>query len=106
LDQYTLVSGDVQYLSFYLKEKDPTTGSISAYDLSSASTITFRMRRYGTTINTIEENMSIVDASSGYCRILVTVPTSGRYFSEVEVQESLQNITWTGPLYIVVEELG
>jgi hypothetical protein len=109
MDQYTLVAGDVQYLSFYLKEKDPTTGSITAYDLSSASSIWFRMREYNTTINTLSLQMSTVSSPSctlGFCRVLATIPSEGNYSSEIEVYESTQRITWKGPTYQIIEELG
>jgi hypothetical protein len=104
--EITLVENDVQYLAFYLKEKDPISGSISPYNLSNASSIVFRMRKYGETANAIETMCEIVDAAKGYCRALVTIPPAGTYCSEVEVFESSQRITWIGPIYIVKPQLG
>jgi len=102
----TLVANDVLYLSFYLQEKDNLTGSITYYDLSTANSIVFRMRKYGSSTNAISEPMEIVTATLGYCRVKVTVPTAGTYYSEIEVFETSQNITWTGPIYYVKRPLG
>jgi hypothetical protein len=109
MDQYTLVSGDVYYLSFYLKERDPTTGSVTPYDLSTANSIWFRMREYGQSTNTISVQMSTVSSPSctlGFCRVLATIPSAGKYYSEVEVYEGTENKTWKGPVYIIKEALG
>jgi hypothetical protein len=104
--EITLVENDIQYLAFYLKVKDPVSGSITPYDLSDVSAIVFRMRKYGETANAIETTCEIVDASKGYCRALVTIPPAGTYYSEVEVFELMQHITWIGPTYIVKPQLG
>jgi len=104
--EVALIEGDVQYLAFYLTEKDMITGSLGYYDLSNVSSIVFRMRRYGETANAIETACEIVDASKGYCRALVTVPPAGYYYSEVEVFESGQHITWIAPTYIIKSQLG
>ena len=110
MDQYTLVANDILYLAYYLKEKDPTTGSITAYDLSSSNSIWFRMRRYNETINSVSGTMSTLTSpanSLGFCRILATIPsTIGNYYSEVEVYEATERITWKGPTYQIIEELG
>jgi len=98
--------GDVLYLSFFLKEKDLTTGSITYHDISGASSIVFRMRKYDTSTNTISTTMEIVTGTLGYCRCLVTIPSSGTYNSEIEVYEGSQHITWEGPIYNVLEALG
>jgi len=98
--------GDVLYLTFYLKEKDLTTGSITYYDISGANSIVFRMRKYGETVNTISSTMEIVTGSLGHCRVLTTIPSSGTYSSEIEVYEGSQHITWQGPVYNVLEALG
>jgi len=106
MSQITLVENDIQYLGFYLKEQDKITGSITPYDLSNASSIVFRMRKYGETANAIETTCEIVEASKGYCRALVTIPPPGTYYSEVEVYESAQHITWIAPIYVVKSQLG
>jgi hypothetical protein len=64
------------------------------------------MRKYGEAANAVETMCEIVDASKGYCRVLVTIPPAGIYYSEVEVFESTQHITWVGPTYIVKSQLG
>jgi hypothetical protein len=64
------------------------------------------MRKYGETANAIETTCEIVDASKGYCRVLVTIPPAGYYYSEVEVFESAQHVTWIAPTYIVKSQLG
>jgi len=109
MSQYTLISGDIQYISFYLKEEDPTSGSITAYDLTTQNSIWFRMRSYGDITNTLSLAMSTVstpNATLGYCRVLATIPSRGTYSSEVEVFESTEHITWEGPVYIIKEALG
>ena len=102
----SVTEGDVLYLSFYLKDKDPVTGSITYHDISGASSIVFRMRKYYSSSNTIETTMEVVTGTLGYCRVLVTIPTEGTFSSEVEVFEAGQNITWEGPVYVVRGELG
>ena len=110
MPEHTLISNDILYLAFYLQEEDPTTGSSTYYNLSGASSIWFRMRKYGNTINAISGAMSTVVTPSnalGYCRILATIPsTIGTYYSEVEVYTSSERITWIGPVYKIKEELG
>ena len=112
MTQFTLVSGDIEYLSFTLKNEDTTTGSISFMDLSQASTITLRMRKYDSTINTISAICSTIanpSATSGYCRALVTIPTEltvCSYFSEIEVKTQTEIITWIGNVYTIVPSLG
>jgi len=103
----TLVAGDIQYLEFILKDVDLVTGSVSVHNLSYADTITFRLRKYGETINTIEANCEVVSASEGKCRVLVTIPTEiGSYHGEVEVVEGQNVITWKGLYYRIVRQLG
>ncbi|RLF22429.1 MAG: hypothetical protein DRN15_09060 [Thermoprotei archaeon] len=87
-------------------EKDGITGSLTYYDLSDISGIVFRMKKYGASSPTIEANMEVVSASLGYCRVKVTIPTSGKYYSEIEVRESGQTITWIGDIYHVVRGIG
>lgn len=109
MTQYTLIANDILYISFYLKEKDPSTGSITPYDLSSANSIVVRIRQYRTSTNTLELAMSTIAtpaASLGFCRVLATVPSAGTYSSEVQVYDAGEAITWRGPVYIVDEELG
>ena len=104
--QYTLTANDIEYLYFYLKEKDPTTGSISYYNLKGANSVVFRMRRYGSSSNTIETTVEVVTGTLGYCRCLVTVPPSGTFSSEIEVFNDPLKLTWEGPTYVIREELG
>ena len=103
---YTLTESDVVYVSFYLMDEDPLSGSLTYHTLSGADSIVFRMRKYGATANAIEATMAVVDASQGYCRVLVTVPSAGIYESEVEVYEGAIALTWVGPTFHVREELG
>ena len=106
MTKYTLTQSDILYLSFYLKDEDPISGSITAYDLSEAKTINFYMRKYGATTNTIATTCEIVTATLGICRAKVTVPVEGEYYGEVEVIEADQRVTF-GPIYFKVrEELG
>ncbi|MEM2260855.1 MAG: hypothetical protein QXK24_00240 [Ignisphaera sp.] len=106
MNERTLTEGDILYFGFYLKDKDETTGSITYHDLSLANSVVFRMRKYGETANAIEVNMQVIEPTKGFCRVLVTVPPSGIYLSEVEVFETEQNITWEGPVFIVKPQLG
>ena len=106
MTQFTVTTNDVFYIGYKLKEKDPTTGSITFYTLDTASSIVFRMRLYGATANAIEAQMETVDASTGYCRALVTIPVAGDYYSEIEVYETTGPITWKGSIYHVESELG
>jgi len=106
MSQIDVYEGDITYISFYLKDENPITGSITYHDITTANSIVFRMRKYGDTINTIEEEMDIVTGTLGYCRVLVTIPPSGTYSSEVEVFETSGHITWTGPVFNVLEALG
>lgn len=104
--QYNLVKGDVQYFAFYLKEKDPTSGSITSYDLTTASSIVFSLKKYNASSNTIDVTMTVITPTLGYCRVLGTVPIAlGAYSSQVEVFETLQRLTWIGPEYNVLDEL-
>lgn len=107
-DEFTLYQNDVHYLSFYLKEKDPTTGSVSAYDLSSASSVVLTIRKYGSTLNSSTISLTFSSSpTTGYCRGLSTISWgTGKYYSQVEVFEGLQKITWSGPTYIVAKELS
>ena len=103
MTKYTLTEYDVVYLTFYLKEKDPITGAISPYDLSYAHTINFYMREMNSSTNIISSTCEIVTDTLGICRIKVTVPVSGDYIAEIEVQEIAQTITF-GPQYFVVRK--
>lgn len=107
-DEFTLYLNDVHYLSFYLKEKDSTTGSITAYDLTSASSVVLTVRKYGTTINSSTISLTFSSApTTGYCTGLSTINWgNGKYYSQVEVFSGLEKITWEGPVYIVVGELS
>ena len=104
--EITLNAGDIQYLPFYLKEKDETTGSITYYDITLASSIQFRMRKYNATANTLDVAMSIVTGTLGYCRCLATIPAVGKYYSEIEVYGTTEHLTWKGPVMIIEEALG
>jgi hypothetical protein len=109
MSQYTLVANDVLYIAFYLKEEDPIYGSITPYDLSSASSIYFRLREYNSSTNALNALMNTLPSPSntlGYCRVMVTVPSSGTYTSETEVYVNNLHTTWKGPVYIVEGELG
>lgn len=105
----TLVANDVLYLSFYLKEEDATTGSITAYNLSGANNIIFRMREVNATINTINAAMETIaspSATLGYCRVLVTIPSAGTYNAEIEIYEVLNNVTFKCQTYKVLSDFG
>lgn len=109
MNEHTVTTNDIQYISVYLKEKDLTTGSISYYDLSTANSIVFRMREYGETINTISTTMSTLSSPAntlGFCRCLATFPAEGTYSTEIEVFEGVQKITWVGDIFVVIGELG
>lgn len=101
-----VTEGDIVYVSFTLTEVDNVSGSISYYDLSRVDTIKFRMRKYGSTINSVDIPLQIVNAKMGQCRGLTTIPPSGRYISEVEVIDGSLKITWEGPRFIVRKRLG
>ena len=108
MDQFTLVANEILYLAFYLKEKDPTTGSITPYDLSSANSIVFALREYNSTINILTLTMSTVSSPSctlGYCRVLATIPAANNYYSQIHVYTSTATLTWDGPQYIVEERI-
>jgi len=87
-------------------EKDGLTGSLTYFDLSDVDSLVFRMKRYGATSPAIESTMEIVDSTLGLCRVKVTVPPSGKYYSEIEVRIGGQTITWLGEIYEVVREIG
>ena len=111
MTQYTLVSADVLYIAFYLKEEDPTTGSITAYDLSTASSIVFSMRNYNASTNTISGTMETINITGslntdGFIRKLCTIPSVGTFRSEVEVFSGAEKVTWKGPIYLVTSELA
>ena len=101
----TIVQEDIMYFIFHLKEKDPTSGSITDYDLSTQNSIHFRVRKYGANTNVFDITMSTLP-TTGQCRGLATVPAEGRYSSEVTVYEATEVITWKGPIYKVVMDLG
>ena len=103
---HTLVENDVHYISVYLVEQDPNTGNTSYYDLSDASAVIFRMKKYDSGAIAIEKEMEVVNATLGYARVLVTIPLEGKYKSEIEVRVGSQTITWLGPKFQVVEEIG
>ena len=108
MDQFTLVANEILYLAYYLKEKDPTSGSITPYDLSSANSIVFALREYNSTINTLTLTMSTVSSPSctlGYCRVLATIPDANNYYSQIHVYTSTEKLTWDGPQYIVEERI-
>jgi hypothetical protein len=110
-EPFTLVAGDVHYLSFYLKDKDVTTNSITYTNLSDTSSIVLRMRKYGASTNCIEVNCYTVTTPSntlGFCRALVTIPAeSGEYYSEIEVfYGDGQHATWKGNTYYIQPALG
>jgi len=102
---YKVTENDIVYLTFYLKDKDPITGSISPHNLSSALTISFYLRAYDANVNTIETTCEVVNASQGICRTRVTIPAHGDYYGEVEVIEPKTRITWTDFYLEVREEL-
>ena len=102
---HTLVENDVHYISVYLMEEDPITGNLRYFDLSDATTVIFRMKKYDGAIS-VEVNMEVVNSTLGYCRSLVTIPPEGKYKSEIEVRIGSQTITWLGPKFQVVEEIG
>jgi hypothetical protein len=110
MTECTLVANDILYMSYYLKEENPITGSITPYTLVTATSIILRMRQYNSTINTINVTMSTLATPSntlGYCRALVTIPTAGTYTAEVEVYEALERITFPCQIiYKVISELG
>ena len=108
MDQFTLVANEILYLAYYLKEKDPTSGSITPYDLSSANSIVFALREYNSTINTLTLTMSTVSSPSctlGYCRVLATIPDDSNYYSQIHVYTSAEKLTWDGPMYVVEERI-
>ena len=106
MSEHTLVESDVHYLSFYLMEKDQITGSISYYDLSNVTSLVFRMKKYGSSTAALEATMEVSNATLGYCRVLATIPSHGDYYTEIEVRESSQRLTWIGPVFHVVREIG
>lgn len=104
MGQSTLIANDVQYVSFYIKEKDETTGSITVYDLSSASSIVFTMIDYRTGVTTLELTMSTVPSPSctlGFCRVFCTIPAVGTYSTRVKVYDAGEGLTWKGPVITV-----
>mgnify|MGYP000545343226 CR=1 FL=1 len=103
---HTLVEKDVHYISVYLMEQDSNTGDINYFDLTDANEVVFRMKKYDSETITLEKEMEIVNATLGYCRVLVTIPLEGDYKSEIEVRIGSQTITWLGPKFQVVEEIG
>ena len=108
LIQDTLKTGEVLYLEFYLQEKDPTSGSITGYDLSSSSSIVFSMREYNSTINTLTLTMSTVTSPSctiGFCKVLATIPAVNEYYSQICVYMPLEKLVWNGPVYKVEKRL-
>lgn len=106
----TLVAGDIQYLSYYLRNVNKINGSITYQDLTNSDTITFRLRKFGETVNAIDVVASIVDSTIGYTRALVTIPTVSEgadYYSEVEVKfTDGQILTWIGNTYYIKPQLG
>jgi hypothetical protein len=107
MNQFTLIAGDIQYLSFYLKEEDNMSGSITYADITLASSIVLRLRKYGESTNTVMGTCEILDGTLGKCRMLVTIPTiTGDYQSEVEVFIGGERLTWKGNTYYIHNELG
>lgn len=109
-NQYTLVAGDVQYLSHYLTVTDPITDVTSYENYLTATTINFRMRINGSTVTAVNTTGIIATDDSGvkFVRTLVTIPLDvAKYDSEVEVwYDDGQHITWKGNTYYVVQQLG
>ena len=103
---HTLVEGDVHYISVYLMEQDPNTGESQYFDLTDANTVIFRMKKYSSGAISIDKEMEIVNATLGYCRVLVTIPLEGKYKSEVEVRMDSQTITFPGPKFVIVEDIA
>jgi len=101
-----LVESDIKYLTFYIMEKDPISGSLSYYDLSGASSIVLRLRKYNETSNALEVTMVVTNPTLGLCRVLATIPPAGRYESEIEVYEAEEHNTWKGPVLKVRSQLG
>ena len=112
VERNTVTTGDIDYVAFFLKEKDKPTGSLTYYDLTGMSSIVFRMRAIGASTNAISATMSTVAGDAtlsntlGYCRVKVTFPTAGEYVSEVEVFITGGNKTWKGPYYVIETALG
>lgn len=103
---HTVAAGDSDYVTFYLKDKNPTTGSITFHDLSSANSVNFYLRKYGEPTNYALSPMAIVTASLGYVRCLVNFPaTLGTYYSQIRIFDGLSTITWKGPVYEIEEGL-
>lgn len=96
LSSRTLVAGDIQYLTFYLYQRDPITLEVTPYDLSNASSINFYLRKYGSTIDVLSLPCEVVSGTLGICRVLATIPLEeGSYYGRIKVYEGPQEITWT-----------
>lgn len=106
MTEHTLYVGDIEYLFFYIKDESAISGSITYHDVTTAGSITFRMQKYGESTVTLSLPMEVVTGTLGYVRVLATIPTSGKYSSEIEISETPQALTWKGPIYEVVDALG
>jgi len=86
METITFKQGDIRYLTFYLKEKD-ITGTEGSFDLTNASTVNFKLQKYGETTLRVSGTCTIIDASNGKCRYQLdasNLPT-GLYIGEIEV---------------------
>ena len=105
MTELTIVQGDQKYITFKLREPDGTTPT----DISGADTINFRMKKYGETTLSASGTCSIVDGTAGTCRYFMTTldtARTGNFYSEVEVIEGNEIITWIGPTIKIVDQLG
>jgi hypothetical protein len=110
ITKQTLVALDIEYLSFYLKDKDTIAATTLPTDISSANSIVLRLRLEGEATNSVNVPCSIVTGTLGYCKAMVTIPAvtdNTNCQSEVEVFFSNgEIITWIGNTYVIVPELG
>lgn len=100
----TLVQGDYgKNIEFALYESDETT----LYDLSSADSIVFNLRKYNESTVSVSGTCSVY-STSGTVRYLVQsgdTDRDGDYIGEIKVYESGAISTWT-PFWIhILEEV-
>jgi hypothetical protein len=101
-----LIQDDIQYLEFYLYDKNPLSGATVPHTLSNINSINFYMYSYDSDTAIIATTCSVENATLGYCKAFVTIPVAGRYEAEVEVFEGNQRLTWNKIYYTVKSDLG
>jgi len=94
----TIIASDYgKAFNFYLKDYNPITTLTSSFDLSSATSINFKVQKYGETTVCISSTCTITTATLGICAYTIQsgdFDNTGDYIAEIEVHESGAISTW------------